>query len=324
MRVLVAGGAGYIGSHMCKMLAEHGHEVLVCDNLSTGHRAAVQWGELVQCSLSDAATLDPILSRRRFDAVMHFAANSLVAESVSSPLGYYRNNVAETIALLEIMRRHGVDRFVFSSTAAVYGQPRQNLIDEQHPGNPINPYGRTKLMVEHILSDLAAAHPFRAVSLRYFNAAGADSTGLIGEAHEPETHLIPRILRMAAGEPIDVRVYGADYPTPDGTCIRDYVHVNDLCTAHLHALEFLERNPGFHTFNLGNGRGYSVRQVIDAAERVIGRKMVIPEFERRPGDPIVLVASSEKANRLLHWAPRQPDINTIVESAWKWHLQPKF
>lgn len=324
MRVMVVGGAGYIGSHMCKMLAEHGHEVVVCDNLSTGHRAAVRWGELVQCPLSDAATLGPVLSRRKFDAVMHFAANSLVGESVRDPLGYYRNNVAETIALLEIMRRHEINKFVFSSTAAVYGQPSQDLIDEQHPREPINPYGRTKLIVEHILSDLAAAHQFRAVSLRYFNAAGADSSGLIGEAHEPETHLIPRILRMAAGEPIDVRVFGTDYPTPDGTCIRDYVHVNDLCSAHLQALEFLERNPGFHTFNLGNSRGYSVRQVITAAEHVVGRKMVIPEFDRRPGDPALLVAHSEKAKRLLNWAPRQPDINTIVESAWKWHLQPKF
>jgi len=321
---MVVGGAGYIGSHMCKMLSEHGHEVVICDNLSTGHRAAVRWGRLVECSLSDRTMLEPVLSKHRFDAVMHFAANSIVAESVGDPLRYYRNNVAETIGLLEMMRRYEINKFVFSSTAAVYGQPRQGLIDELHPSNPINPYGRSKLIVEQILSDLAAAYEFRAVSLRYFNAAGADHSGLIGEAHEPETHLIPRILRMAAGEAIDVKVFGTDYPTADGTCIRDYVHVNDLCSAHLQALAFLERNSGFHTFNLGNGLGYSVRQVIGAAERVIGRSMMIEEVERRPGDPVFLVAHSDKARRMLNWVPQQPDIHAIVESAWKWHLQPKF
>ncbi|HZR35826.1 MAG TPA: UDP-glucose 4-epimerase GalE [Nevskia sp.] len=324
MRILVVGGAGYIGSHMCKMLASHGHEVVVCDNLSTGHRAAVRWGNLIECSLSDVGVLAALFSKCKFDAVMHFAANSLVGESVRDPLRYYRNNVAETIGLLEIMRKHEINKFVFSSTAAVYGQPNAELIDELHPQEPINPYGRTKLIVERILADLAVAHQLRAVSLRYFNAAGADQSGMIGEAHEPETHLIPRILRMAAGEQINVGVFGTDYPTPDGTCIRDYVYVNDLCTAHLQALNFLDQNPGFHAFNLGNGRGHSVRQVIDAVEQVVGRKICIPEFDRRPGDPVILVAHSEKARHLLKWKPTLPDIHSIVESAWKWHLQPKF
>jgi UDP-glucose 4-epimerase len=324
MRVLVAGGAGYIGSHMCKALAEAGHEVTVCDNLSTGHRQAVRWGQFVDCRLSDTDALDAILRKARFDAVMHFAANSIVSESVAEPLRYYRNNVSETIALLEQVRRHGIENFVFSSTAAVYGNPNQQMIDESHATAPVSTYGRSKLMVEQILEDVSRAYGIKAVSLRYFNAAGADHSGLIGESHNPETHLIPRILRMAAGEAIDLRIFGNDYPTPDGTCIRDYIHVNDLCAAHLRALEFVGRNGGFHIFNLGNGQGYSVRQVIGAAEKVIGRKLNIPEFERRPGDPALLVASSHKARRLLQWIPGLPDIHVIVESAWKWHLHPKF
>ena len=324
MRVLVAGGAGYIGSHMCKKLAEAGHEVSVCDNLSTGHKEAVRWGRLFNCNLSDTVAIDDILSKGRFDAVMHFAANSIVADSVSDPLSYYRNNVSETIALLEQVRRHGIEKFVFSSTAAVYGEPKQRLIDETHPTEPINTYGKTKLIVEHILADVSRAYGIKAVSLRYFNAAGADHSGLIGESHNPETHLIPKILRMAAGETANVQVFGTDYPTPDGTCVRDYIHVNDLCAAHLRALEFINKNDGFHTFNLGNGQGYSVKQVIDAAERVIGRKLKIPEFDRRPGDPALLVASSQKARHLLEWNPALPDIHAIVESAWKWHCQPHF
>jgi len=324
MRVMVVGGAGYIGSHMCKMLAEHGHELVVCDNLSTGHAEAVRWGRLLHCKLSDSAALEEVLSSACFDAVMHFAADSIVSESVADPLRYYRNNVAETISLLEVMRKHGVNRFVFSSTAAVYGEPQQAFIDEEHPRRPINPYGQSKLIVEQILSDAAAAGQLNAVCLRYFNAAGADESGLIGESHNPETHLIPRILRMAAGEPIQVQLFGVDYPTPDGTCIRDYIHVNDLCAAHLSALEFLQRNDGFHAFNLGNGEGYSVRQVIAAAEEVVSHKICIPEYKRRPGDPAHLVASSDKARKVLGWHPAQKDIHGIVESAWKWHLGPKY
>jgi UDP-glucose 4-epimerase len=318
------GGAGYIGSHMGKMLAEHGHEVIVCDDLSTGHRAAVRWGRLVHSPLSDTAALDALFSSTRIDAVMHFAARSVVGESVSDPLLYYRNNVSETLTLLDRMRRHGVHNFVFSSTAAVYGEPEQPLIAEDHPCRPINPYGRSKLMVEQILQDLAAAGQLRPVALRYFNAAGADESGLIGESHHPETHLIPRILRRASGEDIEVRVFGYDYPTPDGTCIRDYIHVNDLCLAHLRALESLDRGKGFEAFNLGNGRGYSVREVISAAEEVVGRKLGIESHERRRGDPVRLVASSERARTVLGWAPQRADIRGIVESAWKWHSAPRY
>lgn len=324
MRVLVVGGAGYIGSHMSKMLAEHGHEVIVCDDLSTGHLQAVRWGRLVRCHLSDAQTLEQVFTTNRIDAVMHFAAKSIVPESVAQPLLYYQNNVSETIALLSLMQRHGVDRFVFSSTAAIFGEPRETFIDETHPQKPISPYGRSKLMIEQILSDVAAASDIRAISLRYFNAAGADESAQIGESHNPETHLIPRLLRHAAGEPIQIGLFGTDYPTPDGTCVRDFIHVNDLCAAHLNSLKFLRDNKGFHAFNLGNGRGYSVRQVIRAAEDVIGRKLKVPEWERRPGDPAHLVASSDKAKEALDWTPGIPDIAGIIQSAWKWHLNPKY
>jgi UDP-glucose 4-epimerase len=324
MRVLVVGGAGYIGSHMSKMLAESGHQVTVCDNLSTGHQESVQWGRFAQCQLADTGTLGAIFAARQFDAVMHFAANSIVAESLINPLRYYQNNVAETIALLSLMRQHGVEKLVFSSTAAVYGEPEQRLIDESQPNRPINPYGRSKLIVEQILSDVAAAHQVKAVSLRYFNAAGADESGLIGESHQPETHLIPRILRRAAGEAIDVKVYGVDYPTPDGTCVRDYVHVNDLCSAHLSALELLDKASGFQVFNLGNGHSHSVKQVVAAVQEVIGRKLGLPEHTRRPGDPAYLVACSKRAQEALSWTPRYVDIREIVESAWNWHLNPAY
>lgn len=321
---MVVGGAGYVGSHMCKMLAESGHEVVVFDNLSTGHYAAVKWGELFHSPLSDVAAIDGLFRKRNFDAVMHFAANSIVADSVSDPLKYYQNNVAETISLLESMRRNDVRKFVFSSTAAIFGEPLQKLIDESHPHQPINPYGRSKLMVEQILADSVCAGHFDVVSLRYFNAAGADGSGLIGESHNPETHLIPKILRKAAGEQIDVKVFGVDYPTEDGTCIRDYIHVNDLCSAHLKALEFLGYERGFHTFNLGNGRGYSVKQIITAVEEVVGFKIPLPVCERRLGDPAVLVASSARALQLLGWTPQRPDVREIIESAWKWHQDPAY
>lgn len=324
MRVMVVGGAGYIGAHMCKMLAEAGHEVAVCDNLSTGHQEAIQWGQFSHCQLGDSEALGVIFARRKFDAVMHFAASSIVPESLRDPLQYYRNNVAATIALLEAMRRHGVDKFVFSSSAAVYGEPTEAVIDESHACKPVSPYGHSKLIVEQILKDVATAGQMRAVSLRYFNAAGADPSGVIGESHDPETHLIPRVLKMAAGEPIAVRIFGNDYQTPDGTCVRDFIHVNDLCAAHLRALEFLQHHGGFQTFNLGNGRGHSVRQVIEAAEEVVGRKLHIPEFARRPGDPSHLVASSDKAQNGLDWIPQYTDIREIIESAWTWHRNPRF
>jgi UDP-glucose 4-epimerase len=324
MKVLVVGGAGYIGAHMCKTLAEQGHEVIVCDDLSTGHRAALRWGQFVEASIGDTAALDALFAKHRPEAVMHFAACSLVAESVSDPLKYWRNNVGNTLNLLDIMRRHGVERFVFSSTAAIFGEPKSDLIDENHPTQPLNPYGHTKLAVERALQDACAAYGLRAASLRYFNAAGADASGLIGESHEPETHLIPRLLRRAAGDAVDVRIFGDDYPTADGTCVRDYVHVNDLAEAHLGALGQLDRQPGFQRYNLGNGAGYTVRQIVAAVEEVIGRSLSIPVGPRRPGDPTTLVASSANARATLGWQPKQADIRSIIETAWRWHRAPAY
>ncbi|HEY1077192.1 MAG TPA: UDP-glucose 4-epimerase GalE [Fontimonas sp.] len=324
MNVLVAGGAGYIGAHMCKQLADHGHRVVVCDNLASGHRAAVRWGDFVEASIGDADALDRLFSHYRIDAVMHFAASSIVAESVADPLTFYRNNVAHTVTLLEAMQRHGVSRFVFSSTASIFGEPQAALIDENHPKRPVNPYGWTKLAVEQLLEDCARAYGLRSVSLRYFNAAGADPSGEIGEAHEPETHLIPRLLRAANGEPLPVRIFGDDYPTPDGTCIRDYIHVNDLADAHLKALLALDRSAGFACYNLGNGQGYSVREVISSVESVIGRPLDMEIAPRRPGDPARLVASSARAAEELGWAPRIRDIRAIIETAWRWHQRPAY
>lgn len=324
MNVLVAGGAGYIGSHMCKRLSEAGHTVVVLDNLSTGHREAVQWGELVEASLGDTAVVAETLRSHRIDAVMHFAASSLVGESVSDPYRYYANNVSATLQLLQAMKDVGVSQFVFSSTAAVFGEPESELIDESHGCRPINPYGNSKLAVEMMLDDAARAYGLRATALRYFNAAGACSSRRIGESHAPETHLIPRLLRRAAGEALDVRIFGTDYDTRDGTCIRDYVHVCDLADAHLLALDYSRAQPGFHRFNLGNGAGYTVLEVLAAAESVIGRALDVPRGPRRAGDPATLVASSRKARELLGWQPQRADIRQIVADAWAWHRQPAY
>lgn len=324
MNILVVGGAGYIGAHMCKCLADAGHRVVVLDNLSTGHRAAVRWGELVEGSLGDSALVVETLRRHAIDAVMHFAASSLVGESMTDPYKYYANNVAATLSLLMAMREAGVGQFVFSSTAAVFGEPENELIDETHPCRPINPYGNSKLAVETLLGDAVRAYGLRATALRYFNAAGADPSALIGESHEPETHLIPNLLRKAAGEPKQVQIFGTDYATRDGTCIRDYIHVNDLATAHLLALEYSRQTPGFQRFNLGNGAGYSVLEVLNAVETVIGRKLDIPRGPRRAGDPATLVASSRKARETLGWQPQKPRIEDIVADAWRWHQRPAY
>ncbi|SFF54509.1 UDP-galactose 4-epimerase [Fontimonas thermophila] len=324
MRILVAGGAGYIGAHMCKCLHEAGHTVVVLDNLATGHRAAVKWGTLVEASVADTAVVLETLRSHRIDTVMHFAASSLVGESMAAPYAYYENNVSATLRLLQAMRASGVQRFVFSSTAAVYGQPRSDVIDENHPRDPINPYGRSKLAVELMLEDAARAYGLCVAALRYFNAAGAEPAAGIGESHQPETHLIPRLLRCAAGEALEVQIFGTDYPTPDGTCIRDYIHVTDLVDAHLRALEYITRQGGFHAFNLGNGEGYSVRQVVKAVEDVIGHTLDIPVGPRRAGDPAILVASSRKAREVLGWMPQYPDIRRIVADAWAWHRAPAY
>ena len=324
MRVLVCGGAGYIGSHMAKRLAAGDVEVTVLDNLSTGHRKAVRWGDLIEADLMDPQSLDSAFSGQRFDAVMHFCARSLVGESVIEPYGYYANNVTGTLNLLETMHRHDVDRLVFSSTAAVFGTPATDLIDEDHPKAPINPYGASKLMVERILADAAAAYGLRSVALRYFNAAGASPDGDIGESHQPETHLIPNVLRSALGAGQALKVFGDDYPTPDGTCIRDYVHVDDLAEAHMLALDYMQHAPGAHAFNLGNGQGFSVRQVIQAAERVTGRSIPHEIAPRRQGDPPVLVASSNHARLQLGWKPRYVELEPIIESAERWHSSQGF
>jgi len=322
--ILVCGGAGYIGSHMARWLALRGSRVTVLDDLSTGHREAVQWGELIEADLLDPESLERAFSGRRFDAVMHFCARSLVGESMAQPYAYYANNVAGTLNLLETMRRHDVSRLVFSSTAAVFGQPVADRIDEEHPRQPINPYGASKLMVERILADAASAYGLRSVALRYFNAAGASADASIGESHQPETHLIPNVLRAALGTGPALKVFGDDYPTPDGTCVRDYVHVEDLAQAHELALGYLDANPGAHAFNLGNGQGFSVREVIAAAAAVSGRPIAHAIEPRRPGDPSVLVASSAKARGQLGWRPVYTRLEPIIESALHWHQAQRF
>ncbi len=319
MNILVCGGAGYIGSHMVKMLAGEGHAVTTFDNLCTGHRRAVKWGEFVEGDLLDTRALERLFADNSFDAVMHFSARSLVGESVQQPLLYYRNNVAGTLNLLEAMHEAGVDRFVFSSTAATFGNPVQEKIDETHPQSPINPYGHSKLMVETMLADSAAAWGLRSVSLRYFNAAGADPEGEIGEAHDPETHLIPNVLKAALDPEKRLKVFGSDYPTPDGTCVRDYIHINDLCRAHLQALRFMDDHDGAHGFNLGNGEGFSILEILRAAEEVTGRPIPYDQAERRPGDPPTLVADSTRARAELGWTPEYTDIREIIRTAWAWH-----
>ena len=317
--ILVTGGAGYVGAHACKALAARGYRPVVYDNLVYGHEEAVRWGPLEMGDIADRVRLDEIFDRHRPAAVMHFAAFTYVGESVADPGKYYRNNVAGTLTLLEAMRDHRVDRLIFSSTAAVYGIPDRVPIPEQAATVPINPYGQSKLMIERLLGDFHAAHGLRSVALRYFNAAGADPDNEIGERHDPECHLIPLALDAVAGEGPALSVFGEDYPTDDGTCIRDYIHVADLAEAHVLALESLNREEGSRAFNLGTGRGYSVREVIETIERVTGRTVPHSVGERRPGDPAVLVADPELAKRELQWAPQLSDLDTIVRTAWAWH-----
>lgn len=319
MKILICGGAGYIGSHMARWLVKRGLDVTVMDNLSTGHREAVKFGSLVEADLLDPGSLEKVFDRGPFDAVMHFCARSLVGESIARPYDYYLNNVGGTLNLLQAMRRHEVTRLVFSSTAAVFGEPVSELIDEDHPKRPINPYGASKLMVERILADAAVAYGLRSVALRYFNAAGASADGILGESHDPETHLIPNVLRAALGAGPPLKVFGGDYPTRDGTCVRDYVHVDDLAQAHQLALGFMDAHSGAHAFNLGNGSGFSVREVIRAAENVVGAPIAFDVEQRRPGDPAVLVASSRRARDQLGWMPAHAELEPILASAWRWH-----
>jgi UDP-glucose-4-epimerase GalE len=316
MRVLVTGGAGYIGSHAVRLLLARGHDVWIYDNLSAGHRAAVPADRLVVADLAEKERLDHALVVGRIEAVMHFAASALVGESVRDPARYYLNNTINTLYLLEALRRHGVGRFVFSSTCATYGVPQKVPITEDEKQEPINPYGNSKLAVERALADYAVAYDWGYASLRYFNAAGASPAGDIGEDHDPESHLIPIVLQAVQGLRPHVEVYGTDYPTPDGTCIRDYIHVDDLAEAHLLALEALA--PGKRlVYNLGTGSGHSVREVIRTAEEVTGRAVPVREGPRRPGDPPMLVAAADKVQRELGWRPRY-DLRAIVETAWNW------
>jgi UDP-glucose 4-epimerase len=321
MHILVCGGAGYIGSHMVLLLLEQGHEVTVFDNLSTGHRDAVLGGRFEQGDLADSAALDRVLGSTTFDAVMHFAAFIRVEESVAEPGKYFRNNFCNTLNLLDAMVRHGVLRFIFSSTAAVYGEPKYVPVDEKHAREPINPYGASKRMVEDALFDYSNAHKLQSVPLRYFNAAAADPQARLGPRHNPLTHLIPLVLRAAAGINPNIKVFGRDYPTPDGTAIRDYIHVSDLCQAHLAAIEYLNNGGTTQAFNLGVGRGYSVQEVVDAVRRVTGREFEVITEKRRPGDPAQLVADPSLANRVLGWKAQHGDIDTIVAHAWAWQLR---
>jgi UDP-glucose 4-epimerase len=315
MRVLVTGGAGYIGSHMVKLLAERGDEVTVLDDLSTGHADAVRSGHFVRGDIADVQSTRNLLKQSGIEAVIHFAAASLVGESVLDPLKYYTRNIGGTGALLQAMREAQVGKIVFSSTAAVYGDPVRIPIDEDHPKAPLNPYGSTKLAVERMLAECSAAYGLSAAALRYFNAAGAEAEAGLGERHEPETHLIPLVLRAAAhGTP--VHVFGNDYPTRDGTCVRDYIHVSDLCAAHLLALEWLQTRGACECFNLGNGEGFSVLEVIEAAERVTAKKISTNLDQRRAGDPAALVADAAKARRVLGWQPKRAALETIVRDAW--------
>jgi UDP-glucose 4-epimerase len=317
--ILVTGGAGYIGSHMVKLLGEKGRDSITFDNLSRGHREMVTSGKFIEGDLSDKDLLVDIFRGYDVRAVFHFAADSLVGESEEDPRRYYRNNVADGINLLDAMLEAGVKRIVFSSSAAVYGEPVRIPMDENHPAAPVNVYGTTKLIMENMMKKYAEVYGLRFASLRYFNAAGADPDGLIGEDHDPETHLIPLVLDAALGRRKEITVFGHDYDTPDGTCIRDYIHVTDLAEAHIIALSRLEKERGSAIYNLGNGRGFSVLDVIKAAERVTGQTIPVRAGDRRKGDPVRLVASSERITRDLGWKPRYADLDVIVETAWKWH-----
>ncbi len=325
MRILVTGGAGYIGSHACKALSEAGFTPVAFDNLVYGHREAVRWGPLVVGDLLDQNAIAKVLREFQPDAVMHFAAYAYVGESVADPEKYYRNNVVGSLNLFEAMRKAGVGKIIFSSTCATYGLPEKNalskqcLISESHPQNPINPYGSSKLMIERILRDFDHAYQLSSICLRYFNAAGADMSAEIGESHDPETHLIPLVLDAAAGISNGVTVYGNDYDTADGSCIRDYVHVSDLADAHVLALQALLKGAKSSVYNLGNGRGYSVKEVIAAAQAVTGKEIPVSFGLRRAGDPASLVGDATLIKNALGWAPRYSELADIISSAWRWH-----
>ncbi|MGB9857210.1 MAG: UDP-glucose 4-epimerase GalE [Dictyoglomaceae bacterium] len=318
MKILVTGGAGYIGSHVVKDLIKKGYEVIVIDNLEKGHKSAVKSQHFYQIDLKNKEKLDELFKSFKIKGILHFAASSLVGESMINPGKYYENNILGGLNLLECMIKNNVDIFIFSSTAAVYGEPKIIPIPEDHPTVPTNVYGSSKLMFEEILKWYSRIFGIRYISLRYFNAAGCDIEGELGEDHRPETHLIPLVLKTALGQREYVEIYGIDYPTPDGTCIRDYIHISDLSSAHILALEALLLGKDSEVYNLGNSKGFSVREVIKTAEKVVGKKIPVKEGPKRPGDPAVLIASSEKIKRDLGWDPKYTDLEDIIESAWKW------
>ncbi len=319
--ILVVGGAGYIGSHINKLLNRKGYKTVVFDNLIYGHREFVKWGDFILGDMSDIEQLRLVFKKTPIKAVMHFAALAYVGESVEDPQKYYMNNVANTLNILKVMREFNVNNFIFSSTCATYGNPVKIPITEDHPQNPINPYGQSKLMVEKILSDYSNAYGLKYVALRYFNAAGADPDCEIGEWHEPETHLIPLVLDAAIGKRESIKVFGTDYDTPDATCIRDYIHVTDLADAHILALEYLFNGGKSDVFNLGNGKGFSVKDVIETAKKVSGKNIVEVASPRRAGDPAVLVGSAQKTTEVLNWQPQYFELTKIIETAWNWHQE---
>ena len=321
MKILVVGGAGYIGSHMVKMLLARGHEVITFDNLISGFRDAVLGGVFVKGDLADNSALDQLFANHQPDAVMHFASYIQVGESVQHPDKYYLNNFTNTLNLLNAMVKHQVNHFIFSSTAAVFGEPEYVPIDEEHLKAPLNPYGRSKWMVEQVLADYERAYGLKSVCLRYFNAAGADPEGLLGERHEPETHLIPLVLQAISGRRQNITVFGRDYDTPDGTCIRDYIHIVDLCSAHLLALNKLIEDKQSKRYNLGNGEGFSVQEVIAVAQKLTGKTLMVIEGSRREGDPARLVADSTLARNDLNWIPIYADLESIISHAWNWEMK---
>lgn len=324
MNILIPGGAGYIGSHMVKYAQEQGHNVVVFDNFSTGHEWAVKDCEVINLDLLDVSSLAKALKGRHFDGVIHFAAKSLVGESINRPDYYYRNNVIGTLNLIHEMIKNDINNIVFSSTAAIFGNPVEDKITEDHQKKPINPYGHSKLMVESILRDICNSYNFNAICLRYFNAAGAHHSGDIGEAHNPETHLIPNVINSVLKEKSDLSIFGDKFNTKDGTCIRDYVHITDLASAHLHGLNYMSKNNGFDVFNLGNGDGFSVLEVIKTCERLLNTKIKYSITNPRKGDPAILVADSLKAKQILNWSPRYRNLDEIIASAIRWHKNNKY
>jgi len=322
--ILVAGGAGYIGSHTVKYLLKNNYNVVVVDNLVYGHREAVLTDNFVEIDLKDKDGLDKVFKKYKIDAVVHFAAYSLVGESVTNPRKYYWNNVVNTLNLLDVMIENDVKNIVFSSTCATYGEPKYTPIDEKHPQSPINPYGKTKFMMEQIMADYDSAYGLKSVALRYFNAAGADAEGQLGESHTPETHLIPIVLQAVKGERDNITVFGTDYDTADGTCVRDYIHVEDLADAHMKAVEKLFETKQSYCINLGTGIGTSVKEIISATEEVTGKKVPVVYGERRPGDPAKLYASNQKSKDVLNWQPKYTNVKEIINTAWCWEQNKKF